>query len=404
MANLILAKLALWGSDIDTFELAASRSESDGSMSALLIPHQDPEVQILLSHEESYPVHLVSFAGVPPEIFADPRLDAILLFLEETRPANLSVRRQDEGELEISLWIFEEGFDRQSLNLAVAEVALVRRILSRRIQSLQLVCPDPASPTSAFLSSSLEEVSSEAVPSETVISGVVTDQEVASEGLTGETQTVPSEGADLEAHTCQATTAEAKPLEFEPNPESNQENSSPTPEPDNESAWESQPSASGRARRGQSLPVPPCEPSRPEPAAQTPTSSGPESPPAFDPFAATAKGPSTVLPPARQSIKVTPTVLPGLSATGSGTEGPAIPPARPNFDPFAGASPANRTAPPTVMPGLKQPLKIISTVLPGLSAKKEEPANSDFKNCPQCQGQLRSKARFCTWCGHRFGV
>ena len=336
MADLILAKLALWGTDIDTFELAASRSEGDGSLSAMLIPHSDPSLQILLTHEQSYPVRLVAYSTVPPEMLADPRLDQILLFLEETRPANLSVCRQGEEELEVSLWIYEEAFDRQSLNLAVSEMSLVRRILSRRLQGLTLTQDEPG-----LVSESPEEIQAEPNP-----------------------------------EVFQPVEAEAAEAPFDPNT-----------------------SSGGRARRGPSLPPPAplTEEKRTPPAPPEPAPA-----PAFDPFASAAgskKGPATVFPGAKESMKVPPTVLPGLAR--SETAAPSAPEGKPLFDPFSSTSGANRFGPATVMPGVKQPMKVIPTVLPGLGAKKDD-STADTKNCPNCNGELRAKARFCTWCGHRY--
>lgn len=360
MADLILAKLALWGTDIDTFELAASRSDSDGTLSAMLVPHEDNTLQILLTHEGGYPVYLLSYSSVPAEMFSDPRLDDILVDIEETRPANVTVRRQGEGELETSMWIYEEGFDRQSLNLAVSEMSVVRRILSRRLQAL---------------------------------AGTAHDAPLA-----------PPPPAIPEAETPVEETEPPK-VALEPEPSPLPEPEPVQPSPAKEPALELDPVAldrpvestsqggAGRARRGGSLPLastgpsiprpdrpePPPEPPPPQPVVLAPPS--PAAPPAFDPFAPTVPTAPNFDPFAPKE------------------------PAKPNFDPFAARS-GPKQGPATIFPGGKQPMKVLPTVLPGLSAKPETAAAqtpaSDTKNCPNCNGELRAKARFCTWCGQRF--
>jgi len=365
VANLILAKLALWGTDIDTFALAASRTDGDGSLSAMLVPHHDPSLQILLTHEPAFPVSLVCYSTVPTEVLADRRLDQILLFLEETRPANLSVRRQGDQELEISLWIYEESFDRQSLNLAVSEMSLVRRILSRRLQALD--CESQPQNTEES-GEDLHDDGDEFDPREDEFEPIATPPQSTVELVEPET--------DLD------------PAQFAADPS------------------EGGASRSGsRARRGSTLPVPASvledAPSTASP--RMPVGVQMDSVPAFDPFSAQdshKKGPSSAVPLDKQPLNVQPTSLPGQGNQAPTPEADG----KPVFDPFASRSPSSKQGPATIFPGIKQPIKVLPSLLPGLGVKSEAPApdQAPTKHCPKCNGELRAKARFCTWCGHRY--
>lgn len=341
MADLILAKLALWGTDIDTFELAASRSDSDGTLSAMLVPHDDPTLQILLTHELGYPVYLLSYSSVPAEMFSDPRLDDILLDIEETRPANVTVRRQGEGELETSLWIYEEAFDRQSINLAVSEMSVIRRILSRRLQALAGASAErPLAPPP-------QAIATEADVPELAVEPPAPRPEPAPAPPVEEPGALP----------------ELDPVALNRPVESTSQGSA------------------GRARRGGSLPF--VSPAIPRESAQPVPAPQPE--PASPP----APAPEPALPQ-----PAVPTFDPFAAKT----------PGKPSFDPFAAKS-GPKQGPATIFPGGKQPMKVLPTLLPGLGSTPQAAAQtpaSDTKNCPNCNGELRSKARFCTWCGHRF--
>lgn len=277
MADLVLAKLAQWGTSIDGFELLNCHLDEQGVLCAVLGSRSEEGRQLICSHEGEGPVRLTLYTYVSDEWFASQELQTWMEERHRTGLPNLEIRRSDDNELTIACWIHDDGLSRQSVNLAFREI-------ERTLDSfLQLVQAQPSQPGEA-------------------------------------------EPPRVEAVQAAPAVAEPEPIAPEP-----------IAEP---------------------------EPAEPEPIAQ----------------------PEPVEPAKVETEPVAPK-----------DAGP------PQFNPFEGKGAARAHGVPTFMPSARQAPKVIST-LPGhqVSAPTAPPTPAaDMKACPNCQGQVKAKARFCTWCGQR---